>query len=299
MDNDQLSQFKIYGVGRVAANKKRGSGIIEVADVEKLPNLSGAITDHVETSTAKVESGDTEDAFEVDVKSSASVPAEWLPWGQTNRITAPDVRRGEYVLLFQFGDTTVLYWIELKAENILRRLETVTWIFSNERKEDIKLTENNTYSVTVSTHDKHITITTTKSDGEKYAYTIQLNTKDGQFFVKDDVGNYIFMDSEQNRIRAENRDKTFVDLDKRKLRGEALDSIYFKSKDITFEASNSFKIKTSTYSATASGNYSIKAGDYDNSASNFKFTGFFDLAGSGTVSGNWHESSSSGPSNNR
>lgn len=294
---EEMQGLRFYSVGRVAANKKRGSYLIEVVPVQKLPHLSKEVTDHVEKMNVKTEGNEDTDAFEIEAETSATEQAEWLPWGQTNRITAPDVRRGEYVLLLKFADAEIIHWIELKAAHILRRLETVTWIFSNEREEDKPLTENNVYTITVSTHDKHISITTTKSDGEPFAYTLQLNTKDGHFVLQDDVGNYIFLDSQNRRIRMENRDKSFVDIDKRAIKMEAIDLVSIKTKKFLVDASDTIDFKTRAYSAVTS-TYKIKGETtIDGSqhvTGNVKFDGDHHTSGHSTEAGG-----SSGPNNNR
>ena len=293
---NELSGLRFYSVGRVAANKKRGSFLIEVVDVEKLPNLSGDVTDHKETMKAKIEGSEDTDAKEVEVDTTASIPAEWLPLGQTNRLTAPDVRRGEYVILLKFADAEVIYWMELKAAHHLRRLETITYAFSNERRENIPLDENNTYMLTISTHDKHVTLTTSKSDGEPYAWTIQLNTKEGFLMWKDDTGNYGFIDAKNRRIRFENADKTFVDLDRRVLKMEALDQVSIKTKAFIVNASQVISMKTQSWKAET-GTFYAKG--------TFTFIGDSTQTGNSTIQGNSHvsghsyEGSSSGANNNR
>lgn len=52
------------------------------------------------------------------------------------------------------------------------------YAWSNTQDEAVKiLDETNTYYFQISTHLKLVTFSTSKSDGEPYAYTIQINTK--------------------------------------------------------------------------------------------------------------------------
>lgn len=307
----EASALRFYSIGRVAANKKRGSFLIEAVPVETVPHLSGEITDHVATVNTKIESVEGSDAKELDVDTTSSVQAEWLPLGQTNRITAPDVRRGEFVILVKYADTDVIYWMELKASHILRRLETVTWIFSNEREENKPLTEDNVYMFTVSTHDKHITISTTKSDGEPFAYSLQLNTKEGFFILQDDDDNYIFMDSKNRHIKLHNKDRSFVEMDKKVINIESQDEINLKTKRYTLKASESIKeetkthtYKSSNFTGNVSGTYKLTAQSYQGTATftyngNSTFNGNNTVNGDSNISGNSHEGSSSGGNNNR
>lgn len=311
MQEIETSNFRFYSVGRVAANKKRGSFIIEAVPVETVPNLSGEITDHEGKLPAKVPSVDGSDAKDLDLSTTTSVQAEWLPWGQTNRVTAPDVRRGEWVLLFKYADADVIYWTEFKAEHILRRLETVTWIFSNEREENKPLTEDNVYMVTVSTHDKHITISTTKSDGEPFAYRLQLNTKEGFFTLEDDDGNYFFLNSKERHLKLRNKDESFIELNKRVINITSQDEINLKTKRYSLIANESLKeetrehtYKSANFTGNTSGTYKLSAQSYQGTATftyngNTTFNGNTRTNGSGHVTGNHYEGSSSGPGNSR
>ena len=92
-----LSEFKFYSYGIVANNKKRDSYEIEVSPIEDIPFADGELTSHVKKDVTK---GINSDAghFETEVKTTNSIKATWLPMNQSNRKTAPDVRRGESVV---------------------------------------------------------------------------------------------------------------------------------------------------------------------------------------------------------
>lgn len=303
--NNDISDFHFRSIGRLAAHKERGSSIISVVEVEKNPHLSNEITDHLSTTTNKVEGNDANDAFEVDLTTSPAINAEWLPLGSTNRYTAPDMYRGEYVILLSMADSKVVYWIDLKTSRKLRRLETATWCFSNVREADEEVNETNSYNFTVSTHDKHITLITNKNDGEPFAYVLQLNTKTGFFTIQDDDGNYILMNSKDRQIRLENKDKSFVDVNKRTIMMDALDLISMKTKDIVMDASNSVKINTKTMTTTSTNCTFSISNTYKVNAMSLQYTGTAVLNGGWQVNGNSHvtgnsyEGSSSGPNNNR
>lgn len=311
MENNEKSALVFYSVGRVAANKKRGSNLIEFAPIERLPNLSGELTDHQGTLNAKVEEVEGSDAKEIDLTTTSTEQAEWLPWGQTNRITSPDVRRGEYVIICKFGDADVLYWMELKAMHELRRLETVTWVFSNERKENIPLTEENVYMLQVSTHDKHVTLSTVKSDGEPFAYRFQINTKEGFVTLEDDDGNYFYINSKERHLKMRNKDDSLVELNKRIINIFSADQINLKTKDYRLVATNSITettrthtYKSSNFTGNVSGTYQLTAQSYQGTATftytgNTTFNGNTRTNGNGHITGNSYEGSSSGPGNTR
>ena len=63
------------------------------------------------------------------------------------------------------------------------------------------------------THEKKVNlIHTTKSDGEKWAYDINVDAKAGTVNVQDDIGNYIRLVSGQNQIRLESAAGAFIEI---------------------------------------------------------------------------------------
>jgi hypothetical protein len=79
------------------------------------------------------------------------------------------------------------------------------FIFSNTADEnDNQATPENSWYQEVNTHEKHITTKTNKNDGEPYAYTQQINAKEGNVVVvADDIGNYIQLNSSEQHIELE------------------------------------------------------------------------------------------------
>ena len=175
--NPSISKLQFYSIGIVAANKKLSSDRIEVVPMEGSPLMSGELTDNIEQYQGGSQSPEGEN-FKVDMQTTASIEARWLPMNDTNRITSPDVRRGEMVAIYQFSDADEYWWMTLKQDKKLRRLETVIFSFSNVRKENEEVTAKNSYWMEVSTHGKYIHIHTSKNDEEPFEYDIQLNSKD-------------------------------------------------------------------------------------------------------------------------
>lgn len=217
-----LSKMRIYSVGIVAENKPLSSDVAVIVPIEVLPMLDGELKSNPQ---ALEESGvdGSGSSYSVSADTDITLRAKWLRW-DTNRQTAPDVRRGERVLLWQYADTDTFYWTSLGMDNHLRKLETVRYAISATRDEDdVTLTPENTYSFEMSSHGKYINIQTSKVDGEPYSYTIQINTEDGAIVMKDDIGNYIELDSEEHKITSKNADGTEWILDKKELKGYAKD----------------------------------------------------------------------------
>lgn len=243
------SFFKRYSFGVVAKNKPLDSHEIEVVPMEVTPSLSGELTDNATNYDAGGKNADG-GAFNVSLPTTASVKATWWPGNDTNRISSPDVRRGEIVTLFRMADSDEFWWETAKRdkEGKLRRLETVIHSYSNNSQEDVANDANSTYYTEVSTHKKHVTLHTSKNDGEPFAYDIQINAKDGVVIIQDDDDNYIFMDSKNRRIKMHNADNSLIDLNRKDILIEAVDSVTINTKVYKLNASTSNSIKSPTNS---------------------------------------------------
>lgn len=204
------SVFVLVSYGEVAANKPLSTKDIEVTPIEQLPMLNGELTDNLTTVNEKGKDADGA-SFETTVKRSVTLTATWLPHS-SNRATAPDVRRGEKVCIWKYGDADKYYWSELEYNGKLRKLETVRFQISNTRDEDADAQHDNTYYFEWSTHNKLVHLHTSTSDGEPFGYDFSLNTKDGNFQITDTIENTIFLDSPAKRIVLKNASGTFMDL---------------------------------------------------------------------------------------
>jgi hypothetical protein len=245
MENQKLSKLQFYSLGIIANNKLPTSDMVEVTPVEEFPMLDGEITDNVESYKA-----DFKDAnavpFKMDMKSTVTIKAKWLPINNSNRRSSPDVRRGENVVLYRFADTDEYWWNTLKNDNKLRRLETVIYSFSNLRKENVEDGPTTSYWLEVSTHKKLMHVHTSKNDGEPYAYDVQINAKEGNLVITDDVGNYIVLDSAEKTIHLQNTLGSYVDINK--------SDITIKATNITLNGS---KVVVNSDSTNINGSSSI------------------------------------------
>lgn len=217
------SKLKLYSFGLVAVNKPLTSKSIEVTPMEDLNMVDGEITDNLNEGVVKGQDA-SGGKFEAKVQGSATVTAEWLPFS-SNRKTPPDVRRGEKVAIWQFADSDKYWWSELEYEAKLRKLETVVWMFSNTQKEDEDATPETTYFIEISTHTKQIHVHTSKNDGEPYSYDIQLNTKDGNFRIQDDIENVFYLDSKAKRLVLNNAVGSFLDVNDKNVFLHAVENI--------------------------------------------------------------------------
>jgi hypothetical protein len=218
----QASCFQNVALGIVAENKamKDASGkfnrTILVTDIESLNMTNGEIRSNPEQlESSGVDA--TGKVYNSAVVVDQVIEATWVPF-LSNRLTAPDVRRGERVRLWRSGDADKYYWSTMGLDENLRKLETVIFAFSGTQDESqTELDLENCYYFEVSTHNKTITLQTSASNGEPFRYTAQINAAEGAFLIEDDVGNSFELDSTENRLTLENADDSKVELNRGKI----------------------------------------------------------------------------------
>lgn len=273
----QVSVFTPYSIGVVAANKPVNSHIIEVTPIETLPMTDGELTDNLKTI---VESGTDSlgAAYEATIKSSITHSAEWLALG-SNRKTSPDVRRGEMVIIYRFGDADKYYWTPLKYNPDLRKLETVVYSFSGTTKESAKADDSNTYFMMVSTHNKLVQFHTSTDNGEPVGYDFIFNTADSNVQLTDTKGNSFFLDSDNNRLVLITAGGAVIDLNN--------EDLNFKIPgNVTGDVGGNWGVKiggSSTWSID--GKQSIKASETNYITEKFTTSSLFQTGGNAIIGG--------------
>lgn len=258
-----VSKLRFYSAGIVASNKKLTEKTVECCPIEDLNYVDGNLSSQQSEYKAKAVDG-SGGAYETELKTTVTINATWLSLSCSNRITAPDVRRGELVMLYQFGDADKYYWTTLKEDIRLRKLETVIYAFSATQDESKDATSDTTYYLEISTHKKIVHFHTSKADGEPFAYDIQLNTKEGFLAICDDVGNFISFDSTNRRLEMKNIDGSHLDINKKDIVISSVDSITLQSKNIIQKATNHDTTTTTQ---------KIKANDVTTECSSFALSG--------------------------
>lgn len=244
------SKFKIKTIAYAAQNLELGKTQLEVTPVESLGYLHGEINTEKEVieETGIDSKGNT---YNVKLETSNTMVAEWLQFG-SNRITPPNIRRGERVLLWQYAEEDKYYWTTLGLDDHLRRLETVTFAFSDTKEESTKsLTPENTYYFEIDTHNKLVTLSTAKSDGEEFDYTIQINAKDGKIVITDDINNFILLNSREKQLLLENADGSRVNIVKKSITMDATDSVTINTKQFTVNGKTDINGSTNINGATS------------------------------------------------
>jgi hypothetical protein len=267
------SKYRVVSIGIAAENKALDTHILPVVPIEMFPLVNGEVMESLEeVDVSGLNQKDIE--YTVKIKTTSTLTCEWMPHG-SNRVTSPDVRRGERLLIWQYADSDKYYWSPMGMDDDLRRLETViyAWSATPEIDADLNLTEN-MYSLEVSTHGKHLTLHTTRADGEPFEYTMQLNTEAGIFFLTDQDGNSIQLDSANRVIKSKNSDESEITINKTKIYAYAKDEIKAKTDDymeataggdITAVAGGSMHVTVDgDFNQHVKGNYNLKVDGAEN-----------------------------------
>lgn len=269
------SKYRVVSVGIAAENKALDSHFLPVVPIEMFPLVDGEVMESLdEVDVSGLDQRDIE--YTIKIQTTSTLTCEWMPYG-SNRVTSPDVRRGERLLIWQYADSDKYYWSTTGMDDDLRRLETSihAWSATPEIDAVLNLTEN-MYSLEVSTHGKHITLHTTQADGEPFEYTLQLNTAAGIFFLTDQDGNSIQLDSANRVIKAKNSDDSEITIDRTRIYAYAKDEIQAKSDDymeatsggdLTAVAGGSLHLTVEgDFNHHVKGNYNLTVGGIKNEA---------------------------------
>ena len=230
----QESSFKLVSIGRATQNKARASRHLNVLAVELAAATDGEVTHNP---LEEVITGFDAEGHEYNVKTitTRDIDCEWLP-NEDNRVTPPDIRRGELVEIWRMADTEQYYWRCMGLRNNLRTLESVVYAWNaSPEAGGGGIDFDKCYYLAISAHDGHITLGTSKANGEPFKYTLQLNTKEGSVALTDDVGNYFELNSKERSLELKNADNSFIKIEKQWMNLEAERYIQMKVKDTVFK----------------------------------------------------------------
>ena len=208
-----ISQLTPYSVGVSAENKPLNSKELNIAPIEKLPALDGELDVNPQTLTVSgVDKNNVK--YEVQANVDNVITATWMPMGGSNRVSPPDIRRGELVWIYRLADSDTFYWVTLGISDHLRRLETIIFAVNGQpTNADAAVGPNNSYWLEISTHKKLVTFSTSALNGEPFTYTLQLDTNEGRFTLTDDIENMIQLESKDKRIVVRNAANCYLELD--------------------------------------------------------------------------------------
>lgn len=287
---EKQSGFHRYSIGTVAEDKDEDGHVIEIFPIENQSFNEGNVAEtKIENVMAKDIYGNSKSVV---LNKKSTVRAIWMPFGNSNRSSAPNVKKGEQVEIYRYADTDDFYWDTLYNEFDIRRKEKVIHLYGNTDAFGEVLTLENTYFTKIDTINKLVHIKTNDNDGELTSYDIKINTKEGILEVFDGKGNIIQLNSAEDKLTATiNED---IELNTKRIVMNASESIILNTKELSFNASVSMKSKTAGMSMVASDHITtktantniesdattIKSGSIDVTANNTKISSTTAITGS-------------------
>ncbi|AEV89583.1 putative phage baseplate assembly protein [Pseudomonas phage OBP] len=299
-----MNVLECYGVGVVAMDKDVDTDEVQIHIKGLFPESDGEVTTTVETKNTSTltPTGDTQSSSSLQ---SNTVPAKWMALN-TNRVTAPDVRKGSKVVVYKFQGTSKYLWTYFGMDGTLR-LETIIWAFSASPNvdENTPVTPENYYMLLLSTHQKKIQLLTGQGNGEPTSYAFELNTGEGKFSIVDGENNILSLNSMAHALSFINDEKSFINIEKKDITLSCEKNMLLKGKDkidiqctdLSLKADKSISMETQKTSlvspeiymkgnVTHEGNYN-QLGNYTVQGNVGIQGAFSQFGGAGSVEGGW------------
>lgn len=201
-ESTQKSGLRLWAIGEVTRDKPFGVDQIMVHPTELVTDTNGDPAGVDETFEDKVPTSSGV-AKTQSIKATREMPATWFPNGHDHLVTSPMVRKGEAVKLYKYHDKPEIYWSTLFREPGIRRIERFVIGASNLSVPGQPYDLDSAYTIDFDTLTKALRIRTTISDGEQFAYFIELNPGQNRIEAADNIGNRFFIHSPDNNVQME------------------------------------------------------------------------------------------------
>lgn len=216
LENPSTS-LKEIGYGVVLADKNDGSKNIMVHLHEEFPTIEGDLsTQHASVTYSGVDHEGVE--YKHTLQSNSGIKAIWLE--EPNRLTAPNVRAGELVKIYQSGDGDKFYWSEVGRNKNLRRAEKVVYAFnasSTDLNKSDAITSLNHYTLEVNGQDGHLTLLTSKDNKEYCKHILKVDSKNGNLIIATDQGDQINLNTKNSSFLVQTKEGGKVGIVKRNI----------------------------------------------------------------------------------
>ena len=203
MPGNYSSTFRPFSKGIATENLAPGSRMLSITLAEMFPAQTGEITSRFDNEFTTGQNVDGT-SYAAKSKTSSSIVAEWLPFG-SNRISAPNIRRNEAVLVWATADHGEYRWTALGDHDDYRNTEIV--IFGFRAAKDYSKAPNTVdsmYCFEVNTERGLIAVSTTTDRNEYTRTALVWDTMEGTWTYEDGVENKFCSDARENRIWMEN-----------------------------------------------------------------------------------------------
>ena len=173
----------------------------------------------------------------------------------TNRTFPPDVRAGEEVVVYTYGDNNVFYWKSAGRNDNNRRTETYRIGISGTLDNKASISDDNSYFFEMDTRrGHHIKLSTSNTDGEKHRYLFLIDSDASTIDLADEAGNMFHIDSEIPRVCMKNSENALIDLN-----GQNIAIACKKDITIISESGNiNIDARGGTYTQHSKGNMTLR-----------------------------------------
>lgn len=204
------SNQNVQYIGIAITDKAENSRELMVYCPELLPFIQGSLTGANQTNEINTTSGSK--SYKSQVTTTNAIKCIYRG-GDANRLTPPDVRKGEQVVVWSYGDTNQFYWRDAGVDGNTRRTETYRIGVGDTLANNATLDDTNCHFIEIdSRRHNHIKLKTADSNGEAYCYTLTLSPETNKIMLGDNDGNSIVIDSTVPSITMCNKKGSILDL---------------------------------------------------------------------------------------
>ena len=278
------------GVGTVASTKQTNTKEIMVHMPKDSPTADGRTLAQVETKQEEAVNGNGE-PIKVTTMIGNTKPAKWNSMGEPNRLTAPDVREGSQVSLYQVGGQSSIYWTTHGFSAETHRLETIVWGFqaNPNTDENTEFNVENFYTITLDTRSGFFALRTSQSNGEKSGLEAKIDGMNGRFEMVGSNKSAMIMDDHNSKFTYTNKEGTVIGVDKKKLALMTNDSILLGAENKISLITKELNIEAKTINIKADeANIAIKTTNWEGNIiqeGNINQEGNLQQTGNTTVTG--------------
>jgi hypothetical protein len=223
--------------------------ILHVICPEISPFLSGPIEPVTEKVKVTIENTAYGEASEREILVKNTIKAVYL--GGTNH-EVPDIHIGEQVRVLNYLGSDTFYWIPIGRDDARRLTEHHRTYCANKKRPDDPLDDDHQYYVEIDTrYVKGVRIHTGTSNDETYAYDFNIDTTANTVTLKDSNGTQLMLVSNDQKIIAENKLGTKIELINENINITAIDTITGEAPTITINGTTAVTINTVTAALNA------------------------------------------------
>lgn len=232
------------GVGTVASTKQTNTNEIMVHVPKDSPMADGRTVAVTEIKEESAVNGNGE-PIKVTALISNVRPAKWNSFGEPNRLTAPMVREGSQVSLYQVSGQSTLYWTTNGFSAETHRLETVVWGFqANPTLDDnTEFNVDNFYTITMDTAKGEASLRTSQSNGEKSGFEVRVSGQTGRIEMVGTNKSALIMDDFNSKFIYTNKEETLIGVDKKKVTIIAPESVLLNGEESVSILTKTFNLQ--------------------------------------------------------